>query len=57
LWKILFSNSLTLKTIENFYQVIKRYEELWRVDDRAQSGRLKSLRAQAAMKTVLEQIY
>jgi hypothetical protein len=37
-------------------QAIKRYEELWRVEDGAQSGRLESLRAQAAIKTVREQI-
>ena len=38
-------------------RAIKRYEELWRVEDRAQSGCLKSLRAQAAIKTVWEQIH
>jgi len=36
------------------YKAIKRYEELWRVEERAQSGRLKSLRAQAAIKTQQE---
>jgi len=35
---------------------IKRYNELWDVEDRALSGRLKSVRAQAAMKTVRERI-
>ena len=39
------------------YPAIKHYKELWRVEDRAQSGCLKSLRAQAAIKTVLEQIH
>ena len=42
------------------YWAIKRYEELWRVEDRAdraQSGRLKSVRAQATIKTVREQIH
>ena len=38
------------------YWAIKHYEELWRVEDRAQSGRLKSLRAQAAIRTVQEWI-
>jgi hypothetical protein len=38
------------------YRAIKRYEELWRVEDRTQSGRLKSLRVKAAIKTVWEQI-
>jgi hypothetical protein len=37
-------------------QAIKCYEELWRVEDRTQSGRLKSLRAQAAIKTMRERI-
>ena len=37
-------------------RAIKRYEELWRVEDRAQSGRLKILRAQASIKTVRERI-
>jgi hypothetical protein len=35
----------------------KHYEELWRVEDRAQSGRLKSLRAEAAIKKVWERIH
>ena len=34
------------------YRAIKHYEELWRVVDRAQSGRRKILRAQATTKTV-----
>ena len=34
------------------YQAIKHREKLWRVKDRAQSGHLKSLRAQATIKTV-----
>jgi hypothetical protein len=38
------------------YWAIKLYEELWRVEDRAQLGCLKSMRAQAAIKTVREQI-
>jgi len=38
------------------YRAIKHYEELWRAEDRAQSGRLKSVRAQAAIKTVRERI-
>jgi len=38
------------------YRTIKRYEELWRVEDRAQSGRLKSLRVQDDIKTVRQRI-
>jgi len=37
-----------------FYRAIKPYEKFWRVENRAQSGRLKSLRAKAAIKTVRE---
>jgi len=39
------------------HRSIKCYEELWRVEDRVQSGCLKSLSAQAAIKTVQEQIH
>jgi hypothetical protein len=35
---------------------IKHYKELLRVEDKAHSGRLKSVRAEAAIKTVLERI-
>jgi hypothetical protein len=38
------------------YTAIKHFKELWRVQDRAQPGRLKSLRAEAAIKTVWKQI-
>jgi hypothetical protein len=38
------------------YLVIKHYKELWRVQDRACSERLKSSRAEAPIKTVLEPI-
>jgi hypothetical protein len=38
------------------YPAIKHYKELWRVEDRARSERLKSVRAEAAVKTVREQI-
>ena len=38
------------------YRAIKHYKELWRVEDRAQPGRLKSLRAEAAIKTVRQRI-
>jgi hypothetical protein len=34
------------------YPAIKHYKELWRVEDRAHSGSLKSVRAEAATKTV-----
>jgi len=36
---------------------VKCYEELWRVADRAQSGHLKSLRAETTIKTVWEHIH
>jgi len=56
MWKIRFSNFQTLETIENFvYWAIKHYKELWGVEDRAWSGCLKSMRAEAAIKTVREQ--
>ena len=38
------------------YQAIKHYKELWRVEDRAWSGCLKTVRAEAAIKTVQERI-
>ena len=38
------------------YQAIKRYEKLWRVEDRARSESLKSLKVEAAIKTVREWI-
>jgi len=34
------------------YPAIKPFKELWRVEGRARSGRLKSVRAEAAIKTV-----
>ena len=34
------------------YLAIKHYKELWRVEDKARSERLKSVRAEAAIKTV-----
>jgi len=47
-----------LKISRNFvYQAIKRYKEIWGVEDRSQSGRLKSVRAEATNKTVRERIY
>jgi len=46
-----------LKISGNFiYRVIKLYKELWGVEGRARSGRLKSVRAEAAIKTVRERI-
>jgi len=57
------SDSLIFKLLEplkisrNFvYRAIKRYKELWGVEDRAWSGSLKSERAEAAIKTVREWI-
>jgi hypothetical protein len=38
------------------YRAIKHYEEFWRVEDRAQSGHLKSMRAQTAIKILRERI-
>jgi len=38
------------------YWEIKHYKELWRVEDRAQSGCLRSVRAEATIKTVQEWI-
>jgi len=38
------------------YPEIKHYKELWKVEDRAQSERLKSVRSEAAIKTVWEWI-
>jgi hypothetical protein len=38
------------------YPAIKYYKELWRVEDRARSERLKSVRADAAIKTIRERI-
>ena len=35
---------------------IKHYKELWRVENRARSERLKSVRAEAAIKIVQERI-
>jgi len=45
------------KISRNFvYWAIKHYKELWGVEDRARSGHLKSVRAEAAIKTVWERI-
>ena len=38
------------------YPAVKHYEELWRVEDRARSGHLKSVKAEATIETVWEQI-
>jgi hypothetical protein len=46
-----------LKISRNFvYWAIKHYKELWGVEDGAWSGHLKSVRAEAVIKTVREQI-
>jgi len=37
-------------------RAIRYYKELWGVEDRARSGRLKSVRAEAAIKRVRERI-
>ena len=47
-----------LKILRMFiYPAIKHYKERWWVEDRARSGRLKSVRAEAAIKTVRERIH
>ena len=38
------------------YPTIKHYKDLWRVEDRTRSGRLKTVRAEAAIKMVRERI-
>jgi hypothetical protein len=38
------------------YPSIKHYKEIWRLEDGARSGRLKSVRAEAAIKRVWERI-
>jgi hypothetical protein len=44
-----------LKISRNFvYWAIKHYKKLWGVEDRARSLRLKSVRAEATIKTVRE---
>ena len=46
-----------LKISRNFVcRAVKDYNGLWVVEDRAQSGRLKSARAEATFKTVRERI-
>ena len=46
-----------LKISRNFvYRAIQSYKELWGVEDRGRSGRLKSVRAETAIKTVRERI-
>jgi len=52
-----FSLLKPLKISQMFiYWAIKHYKELWRVENRARSERLKSVRAEAAIKTVQERI-
>jgi len=46
-----------LKSSRNLVcRAIKRYKGIWGVEDRARSGRLKSVRAEAVIKTVWERI-
>ena len=41
-----------LNILRNFvYLKIERYKELWSVEDRARSGQLKSVKAEASIKT------
>jgi hypothetical protein len=47
-----------LKIPRNFvYRAIKHYKEIWGVEDRARSGHLKSVGAEAPNKTVWEGIH
>jgi len=47
-----------LKILQMFiFPAIKHYKELWRVEDRARSERLESVRAEAAIKTAWEKIH
>ena len=47
-----------VKISRNFiYRAIKHYKELWGVEGRARAGCLKSVRAEAAIKTVWERIH
>ena len=39
-----------------FFRAIKRYKEIWGVEDRARSGRPRFVRTKAAIKTVHERI-
>jgi len=39
------------------FPAIKHYKELWRVENRAHSGCLDSMRVEAAIKTVQERIH
>jgi hypothetical protein len=53
----IFNRLKPLKTSRNFvYRAIKLYNEIWSVEDRTRSGRLKIVRAEAAIKTVRERI-
>jgi hypothetical protein len=54
IFKLLKSSKISQMLI---YPAIKHYKELWRVEDRAQSGRLKSVRVEPAIKTVQEWIH
>jgi len=49
------SNPLTISRMF-IYWAIKHYKEIWRVEDNAWSGRLKSARTIAAIKTLWEWI-
>ena len=51
----IFILSKALKISRNYvYLAIRRYKELWGVEERAASGRPGSVRAEAAIKTVRE---
>jgi hypothetical protein len=50
-----------LKHMKSLWMIVywanKRYKELWRVEDRARPGRPRSVRNEAAIKTVWERIH
>jgi len=53
----IFKHLEPLKISRNFiYRAIKHYKEFWGFEDRVRSGRLKSVRDKATIKTVWERI-
>jgi hypothetical protein len=58
--KIPLSNFQTFKPLKIsrmfIHPVIKHYKEFWRVEDRARSGCLKSVRAESVIRTIREGI-
>ena len=60
IWKMPFSNFKLLKPLNIsrifLYRAIKHYKELWRAEERARSGSVKIVRAEAAIKRLRERI-